>query len=140
MANKEELRLVIKITGPNLDRDEIVVGRQGLRVGRSADNNLVLNHREISRMHMRITWIESDTYLVEDLNSSNGIWLNDSRLIARVPAELKVGDVLRVGPFQLTVVDCIYVAVAVASAEDMSPSSSSFELQPYTGNGNGHSV
>jgi len=43
MANKEELRLVIKITGPNVDRDEIIVGRQGLRVGRSADNNLVLN-------------------------------------------------------------------------------------------------
>lgn len=140
MANREELRLKIKITGPNVDRDEIIVGRQGLRVGRSADNNLVLNHREISRMHMRITWIESDTYLVEDLNSSNGIWLNDVRLIARVPAELKVGDIVRAGPFQLNVIEAVYVSVAVAPAPQAEPSSSdSLELQHYNGgNGNGN--
>lgn len=81
----DEIRALFKITGPDLDRDEIVVGRQGLRVGRGADNNLVLNHREISRAHMRILWREDDKFLVEDLNSSNGVWFNEARIPSRVP-------------------------------------------------------
>lgn len=104
----EEIRLLFKISGPALDRDEVIVGRQGLRVGRSNDNSLPLNHREISRQHMRITWREDDKYLIEDLNSSNGVFLNGSRLMARIPAELNVGDEVRIGPFVMNLVDLIY--------------------------------
>jgi len=104
----EEIRLLFKINGPGLDRDEIIVGRQGLRIGRSADNSLPLNHREISRQHMRISWREDDKYLVEDLNSSNGVWLNETRLMPRIPAELNIGDVIRVGPFVLELTEFIY--------------------------------
>ncbi len=103
-----ETRLRFKLQGPGLDRDELIVGRQGLRVGRSADNSLPLNHREISRQHMRITWREDDKYLIEDLNSSNGVWLNDTRLMPRIPAELNLGDVIRVGPFILELVEFVY--------------------------------
>lgn len=103
-----ETKLRFKLQGPGLDRDEIVVGRQGLRVGRSSDNSLPLNHREISRQHMRITWREDDKYLVEDLNSSNGVWLNDTRLMPRIPAELNVGDVIRVGPFVMELIEFVY--------------------------------
>ncbi len=103
-----ETKLRFKLQGPGLERDEIIVGRQGMRIGRSADNTLPLNHREISRQHMRVTWREDDKYLVEDLNSSNGVWLNDTRLMPRIPAELNVGDVIRVGPFVLELVEFIY--------------------------------
>jgi len=51
---------------------------------------------------MRIYWEDDDTYYVEDLNSSNGVWLNDQRLEPRVPAAIEVGDVIRAGPFVLT--------------------------------------
>ena len=104
----EEIKLLFKINGPGLDRDEVIVGRQGLRVGRSSDNSLPLNHREISRQHMRISWREDDKYLVEDLNSSNGVWLNETRLMPRIPAELNIGDVIRIGPFLLELVEYIY--------------------------------
>lgn len=104
----EEIKLLFKINGPGLDRDEIIVGRQGLRIGRSADNSLPLNHREISRQHMRISWREDDKYLVEDLNSSNGVWLNETRLMPRIPAELNIGDVIRVGPFLLELTEFVY--------------------------------
>jgi len=103
-----ETKLRLKLQGPGLDRDEIIVGRQGMRVGRSGDNTLPLNHREISRQHMRITWREDDKYLVEDLNSSNGVWLNDTRLMPRIPAELNIGDVIRVGPFIMELVEFVY--------------------------------
>lgn len=104
----ETIKLLFKISGPGIDRDELIVGRQGLRIGRSGDNSLPLNHREISRQHMRITWREDDKYLVEDLNSSNGVWLNDTRLMPRIPAELNIGDFIRVGPFLLELLDFIY--------------------------------
>lgn len=97
----DEVKALFRVSGPELDTDEILVGRQGLRAGRGSDNSLVLNHREISRQHMRIVWREDDAYLVEDLNSSNGVFLNDARITSRLPQELTVGDTIRVGPFIL---------------------------------------
>ena len=109
----DEIKALFKISGPDLDIDQITVGRQGLRVGRLSDNNLMLNHREISRQHMRIIWREDDTFLVEDLNSSNGIWLNDSRLVPRVPEALQEGDIIRCGPFLFTFVHLIFPELEV---------------------------
>jgi phage tail-like protein len=103
-----EIRILLRLSGPDLDRDEIIVGRNGLRVGRTSDNNLALNHREISRQHMRIIWREDDKYLVEDLNSSNGVWLNDTRIPPRIPQELNEGDVIRCGPYLLTFESLVY--------------------------------
>lgn len=97
----DEIKALFRITGPDIDTDEILVGRQGLRLGRGADNSLVLNHREISRQHVRIVWREDDTYLVEDLNSSNGVFFNEARIPSRVPQEIDVGDSIRVGPYTL---------------------------------------
>ncbi len=99
--NLDEVKALFRVSGPELDTDEIVVGRQGLRAGRGSDNSLVLNHREISRQHMRIVWREDDAYLVEDLNSSNGVFVNESRITSRLPQELTVGDTVRLGPFIL---------------------------------------
>lgn len=110
----DEIKALFRITGPDLDTDEIVVGRQGLRAGRGADNSLVLNHREISRQHMRVIWREDDTYLIEDLNSSNGVYFNETRIPSRVPQELNVGDVIRAGPFALTLERLIYSQRPVA--------------------------
>lgn len=97
----DEIKALFKITGPDLERDEILVGRQGLRVGRGDDNSLVLNHREISRQHMRIIWRDDERFLVEDLNSSNGVFFNDTRIPSRVPQEINEGDSIRIGPFVL---------------------------------------
>lgn len=104
----DEVKALFRISGPELDTDEIVVGRQGLRAGRGSDNSLVLNHREISRQHMRIVWREDDAYLVEDLNSSNGVFLNESRITSRLPQELSVGDTVRLGPFILTLEKLVF--------------------------------
>ncbi len=104
----EEVKALFRISGPEVETDEILVGRQGLRAGRGSDNTLVLNHREISRQHMRVVWREDDAYLVEDLNSSNGVFLNDSRITSRLPQELSVGDTVRFGPFILTLEKLVF--------------------------------
>ncbi|GAB1420216.1 hypothetical protein MASR2M15_03050 [Anaerolineales bacterium] len=104
----QEVKLQFEIQGPDLDIDHIVVGRQGLKLGRGGENTLVLNHREISRQHMRISWQDDDSYSVEDLNSSNGVWLNEVRLVPRVPIQVNIGDIIRVGPYVLKAVNLIY--------------------------------
>lgn len=105
----DEIRARFKITGPELDRDEILVGPQGLRAGRGADNNLVLNHREMSRAHLHISYdFENDKYQIEDLNSANGVWLNDVRIPSREKQQIQEGDVIRCGPYLFTFVGLVY--------------------------------
>jgi len=139
MANGE-VKALFKLSGPDLDQDELLVGRQGLRVGRQAENNLMLNHREISRQHMRITWREDDRFLVEDLNSSNGVWLNDRRIDPRVPEELTIGDVVRCGPFLFTLMRLVYPEPE-AEREIVARPSTDYDISlppPSDGGGNGY--
>jgi pSer/pThr/pTyr-binding forkhead associated (FHA) protein len=62
-------------------------------VGRNEDNDIVLENPTASRYHARIVWTGSQ-YLVEDLASKNGSWINDA------PPEqrgLRDGDIVRFG-------------------------------------------
>jgi len=96
-----ETRAVFSVMGPDLPADEFTVSEQVFAIGRLADNNLPLNHQKISRHHADITF-NGNFYAIEDLESSNGTYVNDERLEARKPHPLKTGDVIRVGPFTLT--------------------------------------
>ncbi|MDQ7024439.1 MAG: FHA domain-containing protein [Anaerolineae bacterium] len=112
MANKfpyedgeGEVKLRCRLNGPEIADQEVIIGRQGFRVGRSRENNMTLNHREISRQHMRIAWQDDNRYYVEDLNSSNGTYLNEEKLKGRDPIPLQEGDYVRFGPFLLTIIE-----------------------------------
>jgi len=99
-------KALFRLNGPDALQDEIIVGTQGLKIGRLSDNDLTLNHREISRQHIRIIW-RDDKYFVEDLGSSNGSFLGDERLKPREPVELREGDTIRFGPYTLQLVNWI---------------------------------
>jgi len=62
-------------------------------IGRQADNHLVLRDNRASRSHARIVW-ESGEYVVEDLQSRNGITVNGDKCER---AKLKEGDVIGFG-------------------------------------------
>jgi hypothetical protein len=49
--------------------------RQALTIGRSPECGIVLEDRQVSRIHARITW-RDDHYEIEDLASKNGTHLN----------------------------------------------------------------
>ncbi len=57
-------------------------------------DNACLAAPTVSRMHARI-YMEGDNYYIEDLNSTNGTFLNDQRLAAYTKTRLKEGDLLR---------------------------------------------
>ncbi len=66
-------------------------------IGRGQENGLVIDAKEISRHHASIDRV-GDRYVVEDLNSVNGVWLNGKR---REMATLKPGDVINMGKVKL---------------------------------------
>ena len=69
-------------------------------VGRATRADFVVDAAMVSRFHCRLTASDSGTLEVEDLQSTNGTFVNDRRVSRLVLAE---GDRLRVGRVELAV-------------------------------------
>src|SRR5713226_5201717 len=65
------------------------------RVGRNPGNDLVLEDESVSRNHALVYSSKAGVYHINDLGSSNGTLVNDSRVSA--PTLLKDGDKISVG-------------------------------------------
>jgi pSer/pThr/pTyr-binding forkhead associated (FHA) protein len=63
-------------------------------IGRHLDNTICLVENQVSRFHMRLNRIDQD-YLLEDLGSVNGTFLNGMRV--EKPHQLKPGDYITIG-------------------------------------------
>ena len=68
-------------------------------VGRAPRADLILDAPLVSRIHCRIVATDA-TLDVEDLSSTNGIFVNDKRV---EKGQLENGDRLRIGRVELTV-------------------------------------
>jgi len=90
--------LSLRVTTGNL-AGRLIPLRGPLRLGREADNELVLLDPKISRHHSRIECREG-SWVVVDLNSRNGTRVNGLRVIR---AGLVPGDFVYLGDTQLTV-------------------------------------
>ena len=70
-----------------LEGDQLVIGRD-------ASNSIAINDPEISRKHSRLSF-QGGKYVIEDLGSTNGTFVNGQRLAG--PVVLKPGDVVSLG-------------------------------------------
>ena len=75
-------------TGPNAGKTYPLEGNE-ISIGRDTGNAIALNDAEISRKHARLLW-KGSGYVLEDLGSTNGTFVNGNRLSGSVP--LKSGD------------------------------------------------
>jgi phage tail-like protein len=110
--------------GPELESDQIVVGDAGVQLGRSGDNDVQLRSGEISRKHLRFDLQDRPAGLVvtvTDLNSSNGVHINETRIEPGVATALAVGDAVRAGPFTFTLASIIAPAPAQPAAPPPEP-------------------
>jgi ABC transport system ATP-binding/permease protein len=73
-----------------------------LLVGRLPENDLALDHPAVSRFHARISRVDGG-YVLEDLDSANGSFVNGARVPEGAALPLATGDIIRIGPFKLTV-------------------------------------
>ncbi|HEY2029967.1 MAG TPA: adenylate/guanylate cyclase domain-containing protein [Myxococcales bacterium] len=88
-------RLVLEAEGS--ERVEYPLGELTV-IGRGPAATLRLSDREVSRKHSQIEK-DGESYLLRDLGSSNGTYLNGFRLLAQ--AKLKDGDEVMVGSARL---------------------------------------
>jgi hypothetical protein len=56
----------------------------------------------VSREHAVISFID-DTWWLEDLNSSNGTWVNEIKVGPNQPTALHDGDIIRLGHLQIII-------------------------------------
>jgi two-component system NtrC family sensor kinase len=96
-----------------------LTGRPALSIGREAGNLVQLEDNEVSRRHAEIRRV-GETFVVADLRSSNGTFLND-RKVDR--AELSSGDRLRVGRTVLVYAKDHEDEQAIGLVDIVSPSS-----------------
>lgn len=82
------------------EKRRVELGDEPCRVGRGAQNTIVLQSELVSRNHAMVHKSESNAYLLFDLGSRNGTLLNGRRLAA--PAELRDGDVIKIGNHTMT--------------------------------------
>jgi len=85
---------------------ETVLTQRRVRIGRTADNDIVIPGEGVSALHATIAYQDGAFYL-EDQRSSNGTWLNDDRqrLEPHHPVRLKSGDRIRFDTCELKFLD-----------------------------------
>ena len=67
-------------------------------VGRTTDNDMQIDSKFVSRHHMQLVTTTDNCY-VEDLNSTNGVFLNGKRVRRH---KLQAGDVIKLGMHEVT--------------------------------------
>lgn len=72
-----------------------------LTIGRSPDNQLVLNDTQASSHHA-VIYADSTGYVITDLGSTNGTFVNQQRLTPNVPHMLRSADRIRIGGTEFT--------------------------------------
>jgi hypothetical protein len=60
-------------------------------IGRHANNQILIDDPMVSRHHARLVW-RGNTFLLEDLGSANGTWVNNVRITS--PVALRAGDLI----------------------------------------------
>jgi len=87
-----QFQLIMR-TGPTPGATFTLEGSQ-LNIGRDSTNEITINDAEISRHHARLTF-QGGKYVLEDLGSTNGTFVNGQRLAG--PRVLKDGEVVSFG-------------------------------------------
>jgi len=67
-------------------------------IGRNPTCDVVIDRAEVSRRHAEISWTPSNQWVIKDLGSSNGTFVNGKRIDSCV---LTADDVVEIGPVSL---------------------------------------
>jgi pSer/pThr/pTyr-binding forkhead associated (FHA) protein len=91
------------VISSNFAGKEFDLTRPQMIIGRTDENDLVINHRSISRNHAKVTRdTDSSRYTISDLQSSNGVRVNGQDY---GKVELRRGDTVDLGHVRLRFVE-----------------------------------
>lgn len=99
-----------------LQTDQVVIMRKGyssqnmsitkqeIVIGRDPECDLTLEGDNVSRRHARLERQADGSYVVTDLGSTNGTFLDEAKLLSNVPEPWDIHDqILSIGDFRLTI-------------------------------------
>lgn len=93
MTTNEQVPSLTDPTG----REHLLTG-ETITIGRALENDIVITSKRVSREHARVRR-EGWRVILEDLDSTNGTFLNDERVLA--PQELHDADRIKIGDVSL---------------------------------------
>lgn len=77
---------------------EFVCNKTEMKIGRTDDNDIALDHRSLSRTHCKVVREESGEWRVVDMQSANGLMVNGE---SYAQVTLRPGDVIELGHVKL---------------------------------------
>lgn len=77
----------------------IKLDREHMDIGRSRKRTIVLEGRDISRLHARLERAIDGKYYIEDAGSRNGVWVDGKRLNQGETARLEPEKTIRIGSY-----------------------------------------
>jgi phosphoserine phosphatase RsbU/P len=86
MAPPTEASAALVVVDPNGRRHRAALASFPFRIGRAADNHLVLRDSRVSRNHAQILF-DGCQFVIEDLGSLHGVWVNGDRVDGRRPLD-----------------------------------------------------
>jgi len=96
--------VALEVTGPQADELGVarrrVFGTQGGTIGRGPENDWVLADPYVSSRHASIEYRDG-TFFIDDLNSRNGVFVNDQRVETGRPCALQNGDRVFIEPYEM---------------------------------------
>ena len=87
------MRLVLKSDG-----QEYVFNKKDVTIGRSSDNDICIDNEAVSARHATLHQAESGSTILADMNSTNGVFVNDKRVLRH---KLGDGDIISIGRQQM---------------------------------------
>jgi len=99
-----DIQVLARVTLPNGTREIPLVFKPGgkrLSVGRASDNELMLNHTSVSKIHAALLMSSEGTLLVADTGSTNGTYINGRRISYGESRLIEEGDVVGFGDIEV---------------------------------------
>ena len=90
--SSQTYQLVMR-AGPNPGKS-FMLSKSEIVIGRDVNVDVVINTAEVSRRHARL-YLDGNVYVLEDLGSTNGTFVNGQRLTT--PVSLRSGDLIMLG-------------------------------------------
>jgi pSer/pThr/pTyr-binding forkhead associated (FHA) protein len=94
------IKLILKLKETQID--EFNLEKSMINIGRSPENDIVIDNVAVSRRHTQLELKEGKGYVVRDLGSANGTFLNGVQIDAN-DHELNDGDVMGIAKFEIQV-------------------------------------
>ncbi len=108
MTQSNSFKLVLINDQSSTPSTEFELFKSEIIIGREDNVDVTIPASAVSRRHARLM-LEGENYVLEDLGSSNGTYVNDEKLVQRQP--LKSGDKIRLGQ----IINLVYYAPILES-------------------------